>query len=743
MKRVLVVAFLLSLLGFVPANAEDSYVGPPSPITELRELNVSDWTTAGRHPMRLQWDLPQENGSKVTKYEVFAREMPMSSVDGSRVSTFPWRLIYTSNSATRDITFSLPFWARNKTIEFTLVAHNAYGPSHEPTAKFTDVAMAKMASCALTDTGNVYCWGTSEGHGELGDYNTGFVYPRKITGLGKVTDVSAGDVHFCAISDGDVYCWGRNASGELTGVPGADSAKPMKVQLPERAIDVQAAESHSCAQLASGDLYCWGSDEYSQLAGAGPAPSLIFSGPLQKVSAEGIMTCVLDLNGDVYCTGVANNEFFDFTSPIAFTGKVSDVAAGQHALCAVVTAGVECLGYGRNGEIGTDYGNSSSPRLVPGSQGLEKVFNKRYSVCGIGELLEVKCWGNGWVRTKLYSSPSATSQTTYGPALVKAVELQNRSAGELFDESMGTASGPFFNNGTYDWITNLYPAHPMLQDPVVIAPGEHGSCGIDRFGQLWCSAPIWQPETPIDYSIWTESSTEDSNGNYLGKIHAEFEVVDFLTQHFLTLPRFVTGSTLYSSMTDFPERKTLTTSLRGKNEVGQTLTANLAGIDSASSKVEYIWYRGTGEFKEGNFAYFEIIPLAHSRSYTVTAADQGKSIGVAALVISDKYSYETKPEAFLLPGQGSVVAVPFGWTKRLGDTQAKLYAKDIIGAGKVVFKLNGKEIAWVNAKDESDPKLRLAGGSNYLVRTVNLAAGKNVLEVYINGERVKRTVYSR
>ena len=75
--------------------------------------------------------------------------------------------------------------------------------------------------------------------------------------------------------------------------------------------------------------------------------------------------------------------------------------------------------------------------------------------------------------------------------------------------------------------------------------------------------------------------------------------------------------------------------------------------------------------------------------------------------------------------------------------RAKIYAKNVVDAGKVQFFFNGKEIAWVNATSESDPKLRTANGAHYLVRTVDLVLGqKNVLEIYLDGERIRRTAYS-
>jgi hypothetical protein len=73
----------------------------------------------------------------------------------------------------------------------------------------------------------------------------------------------------------------------------------------------------------------------------------------------------------------------------------------------------------------------------------------------------------------------------------------------------------------------------------------------------------------------------------------------------------------------------------------------------------------------------------------------------------------------------------------------KIYASDLIGVGKVQFMVNGKEIAWVNAVSEADSKLKTANGPDYLVRTVSLIAGqKNVFEVYLNGERIRRSAYS-
>ena len=121
----------------------------------------------------------------------------------------------------------------------------------------------------------------------------------------------------------------------------------------------------------------------------------------------------------------------------------------------------------------------------------------------------------------------------------------------------------------------------------------------------------------------------------------------------------------------------------------------------------------------------------------------GLAPGSYTLVATANSGNQSLQDAFRILGDGSNSAMKV-WTKRIaGETQAKFYAKNIVGEGKVRFVLNGREIAWINAVDNSDPKLRSANGAYYLVRTADLKIGKNVLEIYVDGTREKRVVYTR
>ena len=114
------------------------------------------------------------------------------------------------------------------------------------------------------------------------------------------------------------------------------------------------------------------------------------------------------------------------------------------------------------------------------------------------------------------------------------------------------------------------------------------------------------------------------------------------------------------------------------------------------------------------------------------------------LVINSSSGTLTYQDAFDIPAEVCAAEVSKGrWTKLQADgTAVKMYAKDPVGDGKIQFFVDGREIAWVNAVDESDPKLvAAASGYPYLVRSVELKPGKNRFEIKLDGVRVWRATY--
>jgi alpha-tubulin suppressor-like RCC1 family protein len=73
-------------------------------------------------------------------------------------------------------------------------------------------------TCALMLDGTVRCWGlNADGQLGIGTMNAGAQsVPQTVTGLSNVTKIACGHDHTCALSSsGEVFCWGENAHGEL------------------------------------------------------------------------------------------------------------------------------------------------------------------------------------------------------------------------------------------------------------------------------------------------------------------------------------------------------------------------------------------------------------------------------------------------------------------------------------------------------------------------------------------------
>ena len=152
----------------------------------------------------------------------------------------------------------------------------------------------------------------------------------------------------------------------------------------------------------------------------------------------------------------------------------------------------------------------------------------------------------------------------------------------------------------------------------------------------------------------------------------------------------------------------------------------------------------------------DLILGATSKTYEVAQEDESAFL-LASVTASDGFYSTTAFSNTISPGEtiGELIEQPASdaakatgyWTKRNGDN-VKLYAKNVIGLGKVQFFMNGEEIAWIRAEDKTDPKLRVITegpmtGASYLVRDRDLPVGKNVFEIYLNGERIERRVASR
>ena len=113
------------------------------------------------------------------------------------------------------------------------------------------------------------------------------------------------------------------------------------------------------------------------------------------------------------------------------------------------------------------------------------------------------------------------------------------------------------------------------------------------------------------------------------------------------------------------------------------------------------------------------------------------SAGIVDMVVMSGYGRLRVQDAFeVLAAKENEVFLPsVARISEYQDASYKLYAFDVIGAGKVQFFQNGEEMAWIRAASEDDPKLH---DGSYFVRTLYLVPGENLFEVYVQGELIRQ-----
>ena len=146
-------------------------------------------------------------------------------------------------------------------------------------------------SCALKNSGNVYCWGAGT-YGKLGnDATTNKDHPVHVVRtngdsssmLSDVVQIGAAHSHTCALeSTGKIFCWGRGDGGRL----GNNDLTAHSVDHP---ISVVASASNTTPHVLGNDVLC-------------------------TTDANGIETCNLPPDLPAFTTGQATEDGSDSIS---------------------------------------------------------------------------------------------------------------------------------------------------------------------------------------------------------------------------------------------------------------------------------------------------------------------------------------------------------------------------------------------------------------------------------------------
>ncbi len=263
-------------------------------------------------------------------------------------------------------------------------------------------------TCALTASGNVYCWG-SNSDGQLGvGSQTSFAQPAHVAkdssnnAFDSVKQIAVGPIHTCALKkDGTVWCWGNGNAGELgDGVPlpiaadaGAhDVLAPHQVPSLAGFKAVSAGGYFTCGLDANNAVWCWGANDSGALGHAlGSAGDQACSPSFTCSSGSGVC-CNSTPKAVAGATGVTSISVGDFN--VVTTDGVNVKAWGKNDYLELAAADAGAYSY--------------TPVTVSLSFPTDTVYAGREYHCARKAADVLECWGRndmGMLATGDFTSP--------------------------------------------------------------------------------------------------------------------------------------------------------------------------------------------------------------------------------------------------------------------------------------------------------------------------------------------------
>ena len=169
----------------------------------------------------------------------------------------------------------------------TQVPKNGYPRAKIPAGvTIVQIAVAGASSCALSSTGQAYCWGenTNGQLGVVGPYAVTTPQPVQqpagvaFTSLRMTYVNPPAETTICATTAaGQAYCWGTNGYGQVGDGTTTRRTVPTAVHQPPGILfsAVVPADRHTCAlEMGTGQPFCWGSGESGELGDGKSTSSL-------------------------------------------------------------------------------------------------------------------------------------------------------------------------------------------------------------------------------------------------------------------------------------------------------------------------------------------------------------------------------------------------------------------------------------------------------------------------------------
>ena len=412
---------------------------------------------------------------------------------------------------------------------------DADADADQPLNNIQQISAGLEHTCAVKKDGGVLCWG--EGIlGRLG-YGSDSRSSLPVTvlesssdiALSGVTQVSAGDYHSCAVGDsGSVYCWGYGVHGQLGRSSANNSMKAVSVHgvlgsgnLTQMS-QVSAGGLHTCA--LAGDSYqgdadyiCWGRSDMGQVAHGLEPYDLTSTFPREVVGSGEVVEEVVEETVEEVVEGAveetvegAVEEVPEEVTPL-FTEKIT--SGGGHTCALMSNEGeIHCWGLGMSGQLGDGLGVSSDRPIAVRNEngshltGMTQVSSGNFHTCGLSSDEKILCWGYGGdgqlghaqntdaERPKVVKRVSPDDENTFTP-LISVVQVSSGEnhtcalirSGKVFCWGRG-GEGRLGNGGnnSLNFAEAVMDESEPLNGIIQISLGGSHSCALSYNGRVLC-----------------------------------------------------------------------------------------------------------------------------------------------------------------------------------------------------------------------------------------------------------------
>lgn len=227
--------------------------------------------------------------------------------------------------------------------------------------RFASISAAHESTCALTDTGEAWCWGNGQA-GRLGNGSVlGVLKPTAVLGGHRFIQISSGHSNVCALTaEGQAWCWGSGGLGELGDGTTLTRSQPVAVIGGHVFTMIATGGSHACGITAGGQAWCWGNGTRGTLGNGG------------------------------------KDDIVPIPTEVADDHEFASIHAGRDHVCALTAEGEAwCWGIGRNGKLGNGSTlNAYVPSRVNTSERFVELSLATYHTCGITLDGRGFCWGS-------------------------------------------------------------------------------------------------------------------------------------------------------------------------------------------------------------------------------------------------------------------------------------------------------------------------------------------------------------